>query len=155
MKVGQGNTIIEVLIAATIISIAVLAAIGLSNRTQKATDYSRDLNQATTFNIEAIDWLRNMRHTMGWATLIDTLQNDAGINTSVSYCLATLPADATSFASIASTTTCTTVIGSTPFTRRMNITWNGTPPTSINIVTITAWDGGSRTATSETELYQW
>jgi hypothetical protein len=68
---------------------AVIAALSLSNNSQKQNTYARDLAEATKYGNEAIDWLRTQRDELGWATLSSEVTRD---QSSGIYCLNTIPA---------------------------------------------------------------
>src|SRR5690242_14672897 len=87
----QGQSIVEVVIATTLISIGIIAALSLSNYSAKQNTYSKALNDATTLNNQAADWLRSQKTQVGWATLVDKLETDSAGARST-YCLSSLPA---------------------------------------------------------------
>lgn len=89
-KIYRGTSIIEVVIAAALISISVIAALSLSNHSQKQNTYARDLAEASKYLAEASDWLRTERDELGWATIADKVETDVAVGDST-YCLNTLP----------------------------------------------------------------
>jgi len=95
----KGATILEVVIAATLISLAVIAALSLVSSTQKETTYARDLNIATKYNYEAIDRFRQIRTAMGWSSIVNELTLDSISNETV-YCLSFLPTSEAEFSAL-------------------------------------------------------
>jgi Tfp pilus assembly protein PilV len=154
MIVRKGSSIIEVLIAATLISMGVLAALSLSSQNQKQTDSSRYLNTATFDNTQALDWLRNMRTQLGWADFVQAINNDKS-GSDTKYCLNTLPADTAGFTSLSYAATCgTSYIAGTTYQREMTISLDGTQTNAIVKVT-TWWLNRAHSASSETTLSKW
>ena len=155
MRYRNGSTIIEVLIAATLISTAILAALSLGSSNQKQTDFSRYLNQATIYNNQALDWFRNLRTKMGWESFINELDLDTDTGT-VSYCLNTLPEDTAGFAAL-SANLCgeTEVIGATVFQREVTLTFSGAPVDTASVIMTTSWQGKAHQITTEGTLTKW
>ncbi len=154
MIIKQGTSIIEIVIAAALISVTVIAALGLTNRSQKQNTYSRDLAEATKYTTQAADWLRTQRDIVGWATMADKMTTDG--NDSV-YCLNNFPATDSDFTSL-SAGACTSgdYIPGTLFTRYAIV-----DTTSINTgvikvsLTVTWMENEARESTIELELSQW
>lgn len=152
----SGSTIIEVLVAATLIATAILAGLSLSSTTQKQTDSSRYTNQATIYNNQAIDWMRNMRNVMGWANFANELSLDAG-GSPVTYCLNTLPSTSSGFAALTSGS-CgeSDVIGTTVgYQREAVITLSGSPPSMASVLIHTYWSAKAHKITTEAGLTEW
>ncbi len=157
LKLKIGSTIIEVLLAATLISTAILASLALSSSSQKQTDFSRDFNTATVYNNQALDWLRSIRTQTGWRSFTNELDLDTSGN-SVTYCLSSLPA-AASFAGLTSNP-CdendpADKIAGTSFMREVTLTFSGSPPDTVSAVISTFWDLRAHYATAETTLTEW
>lgn len=85
MKSKRGTSIIEIIIATALIGMAIIAALSLTNHSQKQNTYARELAQATGYATQVADWIKTEKETLGWET----------INTQASgnYCLNTIPAD--------------------------------------------------------------
>lgn len=151
----RGSSIIEVLIAATLISISIIAALSLSSFSQKQTDFSRDLNKATFYNTQSIDWLRNMRTMLGWGSFVNELDLDTAGSTLL-YCLNSLPTTVAQYAALTPSAGCDTAyITGTPFQREMKFTLVGSPVTSVSVSVTTYWQLRARSTTTETTLTEW
>lgn len=140
----KGTSIIEIVIAASLISMAVIAALSLTNRSQKQSSYSRNLAEATKYATEASDWIRNERSNLGWATM-------SSLSDGV-YCLNYLPADFT----LISSGSCLAgeyITGSTLYQRTLDLTKTSN---SIKFNIQVSWQENiQRQATIEMELSQW
>lgn len=158
MNILRGNTIIEVLIAATLVSIAILAALSLSSSSQKQTDFSRNIYQASTHNSTLIDWLRNLRTQTGWANFAAKIAQDGGGGT-VRYCLNTPPTNFAEFVAIAPAADCGSDTIDGNFQREIEISLtslSGNPPyTQANIVITTYWADRTHQTSTETKLTAW
>lgn len=143
MKTKQGTSIIEIVIAAALISVAIIAALSLANQSQKQNAYARDLAEATKYAYQVSDWIRNERNSLGWSTMYEL---DSGV-----YCLNSLPADFT----LIEAGNCGpgTSISDTKFAREINLTKDTDKLTiSINV----SWqEKTQRQATIEMELQPW
>lgn len=143
MKLRRGTSIIEIVIAAALISIAIIAALSLANHSQKQNTYARGLAEATKYTTQASDWIRTQKNTLGWAT-INTL--GAG-----SYCLNEFPTD---FTAISPGDCGSLYIPTTMFQRKIFISKDN--PSLIKIIIEVSWqENGPRQATIEMELAQW
>jgi Tfp pilus assembly protein PilV len=141
--VRRGTSIIEIVIAAALISIAVIAALSLMNQSQKQNTYARDLAIATKYASQGADWIRNERNRVGWATLYDV---DDG-----TYCLNTLPTDFSSME--VGSCSDTSFIESTIFQREVIIVKDSD---SINITIAITWlEQVERQTSIEMELTSW
>ncbi len=147
MKSRPGTSIIEIIIATALISMAIIAALSLTNHSQKQNNYARDLAEASRYASQAADWIRTERDRLGWSQL-----NTVSAGT---YCLNSFPA---SFLSLV-TGTCasSTYISNTMFQRQIAITKNDPiDPTAINIVIEVSWlEEILRQAKIEMELTEW
>ena len=143
MKITRGTSIIEIVIAAALISMAIIAALSLANHSQKQNTYARDLAEATKYTTQAADWIRAQRSSLGWATL--AAKGD-GI-----YCLNTVPADF----SLIQDGDCDAgdYIPNTLFDR--TITLNNTGTALQVTITVNWQDSTTRQATIQMELTQW
>ena len=144
MKILRGTSIIEIVIATALISMAIIAALSLVNNSQKQNNYARDLAEATRYASQASDWIRAERNRLGWSQ-INTIS--AG-----PYCLNSTPADFLSL--VAGACASSTYISGTMFQRQIAITKSD--PTAINIVIEVSWQEQiERQAQIEMELTQW
>ena len=143
MKIYPGTSIIEILIATAMISLAVVGALSLSSRSQAQNAYAKNLAQATQYANQAADWIRGERNSLGYATL--AAQNDDG------YCLNNLPVDFTLIQS--GNCGAGTYIASTPFTRNLTLTKDGN---TLYFLIVVSWeDKTTRQASIELELKPW
>ncbi len=154
--IRQGQSILEVVIATTLISMGVIAALSLTNQSQKSSNYSKTLDAANSYNNQAADYLRNQKNQLGFATLAEKFSEDSsgGVAT---YCLASLPADTASFLALAPGI-CdeAAVIQGTAFQRTLTITTSQVGQGTLPLTLTTTWsDTAVRTATLNLELTQW
>lgn len=142
-------TILETVIAATLVAVSIVAAISLSTNTQKETAYSRNLSLANKYNAGALDSLKQLRSSMGWLAFIGELEGDGG---SPTYCFSTLPSSSTAFAALTakSPSDCAAdLIEGTSFYRVASLTVSN-PPNSVS-VTVTTYFGGDSSRSVATE----
>lgn len=154
----SGSGVIEILIAATVLSIAFIAILSLGNQSIKSTTKSRDIATATTYSNQVIDWLRGLRDTYNWKALSTSFKADAGAASTVTYCLPTLPTTQAAFEALTPGTCTATqfVIDSaganTLFQRELTVS-NLSSTTSLTIKVETRWvDGSNPSSIIETKL---
>ncbi len=82
MTIKRGTSILEVIIATTMISMAVISALALTSKSQSQSSYARHSAQASKYASQVADWLRGERTNYGF----DTISASSG-----TYCLSTLP----------------------------------------------------------------
>ncbi|MFH2019730.1 MAG: hypothetical protein ABII80_03905 [bacterium] len=141
-----GQTILEVLIATALIAISIIAALSLNNSSQKTSSYSRDLNSATTYNNQVIDWLRNLRTQMGWASLTSELVADG--SNPLTYCLNSLPTTPAEFSSLSGGSCAVDdFLPGTIFTRQAEIDLDNLP-NSIYVIVTTSWQSNIEHSTT-------
>ena len=141
MKLLRGTSIIEILIATAMISVAVIAALSLMNRSQSQNTYARNLSEATRYNTQAADWIRTQRDTLGFATIY--AQNQA------EYCFNTLPTGNWPGPCASGTT----ILG-TKYQRKITLT-KPTADTIKFVITVSWTDRALREAKVEMELNKW
>lgn len=154
MKLGKvylaGQTILETVIAATLIAVAVVAAISLSTNTQKETSYSRDLSIATKYNSQVVDWVRSVRNDLGWAAFYDKIDGDS----TATYCLSAIPDLSVSFLTlpVSNQVDCkATPIGSSLFYRLAQFSIIDTDTIELKVTTY--WPGNTEhVASTETTI---
>lgn len=140
----RGTSIIEIVIATAMISIAVIAALSLTNKSQSQNTLSRNTTQANMYAVQVIDWARAQRDVLGWASLYTLGEG--------TYCLNTLPASYLSM--VAGDCAPSTYIPSSLFTRTIDIT----KPSAdrINLSIIVSWQESTpKNIQMETEIVQW
>jgi len=150
-----GASILEIIIATTIIAVGLVAALSLATNSQKSSDYSRDNNLATNYSYQVVDWLRDIKTTLGWTNLVYYIQADAGGNSSITYCLnSTLPTDETSFEALTTGSDCTSsTIPNTVFSRELTLDISSD---SLSGTVTTYWqEKVQRSNTIELELTKW
>lgn len=117
----RGQTILEIVIATTLIVVGLIAALSLANNSQKTTNFSKNNSLATNYSYQVVDWLRNLRASLGWATFAYYLGEDSGGN-SLTYCLSSsLPETEVGFAALEGSGSCNpdTHLGDTIFSRQV------------------------------------
>lgn len=156
IKLKSGQSIVEVVIATSLISIGIVAALSLANYSTKQNTYSKSLNQATAYNSHAADWIRSQKTKIGWASLIDKLQTDSGGGTST-YCLSSLPSGANDITTlVAGNCDPTDYITGTTFIRELTINLDDVSNGKLTLNVVTSWqEKQTRTATLTMELAQW
>jgi len=145
-------TILETVIAATLVSVAIVAAVSLGTNTEKESSYSRDLSLATKYNAGAIDSLKSLRSELGWPTFVDKVQSDGS---PASYCLSTLPSSGSQFLALQeknSTQCASDLISGTRFYRLATLTV-GSGGSEVTVVATTYFGGdSSRSVSTEIKL---
>lgn len=157
-KIYRGTSIIEVVIAAALISISVIAALSLANHSQKQNTYARDLAEASKYIAEGADWLRTERDELGWATMAAKVEEDDAVG-DTSYCLNSLPTsqEQTDFTNLTpSSCDPTDFIPGTIFQRQVVIDPPAAGSGILKATIVVTWsDNIAREATLEMELTQW
>jgi len=149
MKKLTGTSIIEIVIATALISVSIIAALSLMNRSQKQNTYARQLAEATKYATQASDWIKTERNILGWATMASLPDG--------TYCLNVLPVDFTEI--ISGECDATDYIDSTNFQRQIEILKTSDPVNNLDAVKITikvSWmENVKRQAIIEMELNTW
>lgn len=157
MKVDSGQSIVETLIAAAIIAILLVALLVLGTRSQSNSSYARDLNQATVYSNELIEYIRSAKNDLGWEAFRLAVLADSGSG-SVKYCVGSLPVNFSDLANSANCTSSNASISGTIFWREAEITLDPNPNLPLTLVVTSYWTrGSSQTANSriETQLSKW
>lgn len=161
MKMRRGTSIIEIVVAAALISVAIISALSLANHSQKENKYARDLAEATKYATQGADWMRTQRDVIGWATIrAKVLEDD--VSNIATYCLNILPAISTTTTDIdfsdLTPGDCTPLdyISSTSFTRQMMVDTSSEASGILKITVSVTWQEQTpRQATVNMELTQW
>lgn len=158
MTMRKGTSIIEIVIAAALISVAIVASLSLANYSQKQNNYARGLAEATKYTTQAADWIRTQKISLGWSTIASKASADATADIAT-YCLNDLPTSAsgTDFTDIVNGDCAESsyIIG-TLFKRKMTINTSSQGSGVLKITIIVSWNENvARQATIETELSQW
>ena len=146
----NGSTLIEVIIAVAVISLALIAIVASSVMVIRNQRYSAAQHQATAYTQESLEWVRKMRDTLGWATFFADLQADNPV--APTYCLDSLPATTAAFEALSSSSSCAAVITGSVFTRSMQITLSSSAPQIVTAITTVSWDDGGKTFQVQTTL---
>lgn len=152
----SGQSILEVVIATTLISMGVIAALSLTNQSQKSSNYAKTLDAATAYNNQAADYLRNQKNQLGYATLAEMFTQDSSGGVA-SYCLDSLPADSATFLAL-TPGVCgdTDVVLGSAFKRDVAVDVTNSSSGIIPITITTSWsDSSVRSAVLKMELSQW
>lgn len=126
MKNRPGTSIIEIIIATALISMAIIAALSLTNHSQKQNTYARGIAEASRYASQAADWIKTEKETLGWETINTQSAGD--------YCLNTIPVDFTALSM--GDCEATSFIGATNFQRQITLTKSAQ---TINIVITVSW----------------
>lgn len=140
----KGTSIIEIVIATALISMAIIAALSLTNNSLKQSLYARNLAEATEYATQAADWIRTQRDTLGWGYIYSYPES--------TYCLNTFPADFTAIQS----GTCTSgdYLPQTKFQR--SIVLSKPDAETAKFVIAVSWeDKITRVSSIEMELTSW
>lgn len=154
--IRSGQTILEVVIATTLISMGVIAALSLTNQSQKSSNFAKTLDAATAYNNQAADYLRNQKTQLGYATLAEMFTTDSSGGVAL-YCLANLPTDSTSFLAL-SPGACgdNDMIPGTSFKRDLEVNVTNSNSGILLITLNTSWpDSSVRRAVLNMEISQW
>ena len=154
--IKRGQSILEVVIATTLISMGVIAALSLTNQSQKSSNYAKTLDAATAYNNQLADYLRNQKSLLGYATLEELFVGHSAGGV-VTYCIDTIPADSTAFLAL-TPGICgdTDLIAGTTFKRQMEVDVTGSGSGSITATITTSWtDNTVRSAVLNMELSKW
>lgn len=151
---NQGFTLIEVLVAT---SIVIMVLVGISSGVSfavKNTRFSQEKALSVRYAQEALEWVRSQRDQIGWQGFFSVLDEE-GPN-QFYYCLPSLPSDISGFRALTSQTTgdCSLIDG-TSFDRRLQIVIvNGT---EIGFTSTIVWqDASQQYETSlNTTLREW
>ena len=143
-----GQSIVETVIAAALISVAILAALSLSVYSQKQSTYAKNLAEASKYASQGADWLRSQRSLLGWTTMTTS----SGL-----YCLNTLPTSPNDFTSLTPGACANnSYIAGTTFTRQINVDNSNVVNGTLKITVSVTWQDSTVHSTSlETELTQW
>jgi len=149
----KGQSIVEVVIATALISIGVLAALALTNQSQKSSTYAKLLDTASAYNNQLADFFRHQKNTLGWATITEKILSDGSLGITT-YCFPSIPPD---FSTL-SPGPCigTEYIDTTPFLRQATIDTSSLGSGSLLISITTTWtDKVIRNSTLKLELTKW
>ncbi|MFZ2199913.1 MAG: hypothetical protein WAV40_03945 [Microgenomates group bacterium] len=143
MNTKKGTSILEVVIATAMISMAVISALALTAKSQSQNTYARRSAEANKYASQAADWLRGERDNLGYPTIASV---------SGTYCLATLPA---SFSTLPSPGDCgpSDLIGNTY--KRTIVLDNATLGKVIATISVAWEEVTTRSTTVSLELTQW
>lgn len=146
----RGTSIIEIVIAAGLISVAVIAAMSLTNQSQKQNNSARGVAEATKYNTQASDWLRAERDTLGWATIA------AKTPSTTSYCLNIIPANFNDLPNTTYPCPASSYISGTQYKRYITLDPTNKATGVIKFtITVTWEEKTTRTVTTEMELNSW
>lgn len=118
-----GNTLVEVMIAGTVLVFVLVAVVSGLILATKNSSYAKNQALATRRAQEGIEFFRSYQFELGWESFYDILRADGS---NFSYCLTTLPSIAISFRDSLTPRTCsvtnaTDKIPGTHFFRQANI----------------------------------
>lgn len=157
MRSDAGQSLVETLIAAAIVAILLVALLALGTNSQSNSSYARDLNEATVYSNEIIEFIRSARNDLGWTAFREAVLADSGTGI-VKYCAPSLPANFADFSNSASCTFSNANIAGTIFWRQAEIELNINPDLPLTLTVSTFWTRGTdQTADAiiETQLTRW
>lgn len=155
-----GNTLVEVMIAGTVLVFVLVAVVSGLILATKNSSYAKNQALATRRVQEGIEFFRSYQFELGWESFYGILRADGSV---FSYCLNSLPSTAVSFRDSLTPRTCSVTnaadkIPGTQFFRQVNITL----PDLVNndearIEVVVSWIDGpdTRTAKGTQILRRW
>lgn len=154
-KIASGQSIIEVVIAATLISIGMVAALSLSNYSTRQNTYAKYINQTTSYNNQAGDWLRSEKARLGWNQFAAKLTGDGG--PLVTYCLPNADLTGVDFLTLnAGNCGAADLIPNTFMTRSLSFDLGNIGNGKINLTVTTSWtDKTTHNLSLTMEISQW
>lgn len=155
MRTKRGQSIVEVVIAAALISVGIIAALSLANYSQKQTASAKNLGAANRYNDQAADWLREQKNLLGWETLAAKASQDDVANHAI-YCLYDLPRAPDTFTDLTpGACAADKYIPGTQFVRELNIDTTSQASGSLKFTLTNAWkEATTHSITSEFKLLQ-
>lgn len=152
----HGQSILEVVIATTLISMGVIAALSLTNQSQKSNNYAKALDISTAYNNELADYLRNQKTVLGYAALAEKFSNDS-VSGTTTYCLSSLPANSNDLLSLTPGECAETqYVSGTFFIRTISVDTSNVASGIISFSITTSWnDTSERSNTLKLELSRW
>ncbi len=156
MKYLRGQSIVETVIAAALISVAVIAALSLANHSQKQNIYAKNLSAAELFASQTLDWIRGQREQLGWATLAAKAELDSQGEAAI-YCLSELPGTDSDFTELEPSVCATdSFIPNTRYIREITVDTTRVGEGILTVISTVTWQEQEvRTATLELELASW
>lgn len=154
-KDQTGQTIVEVLIAATAMVIVIVAIISGMTLSLRNSTFSNSQALATKRTQEAIEVLRRFQVELGWESFYSIISSQ-GSRTNFTYCMASVPETVSELRTLP-TSSCGagTVIPDTPFTREVHVVVNSSQ--EIEFEAVVEWMEADKTLTSRsTQVFrQW
>lgn len=118
----HGQTLIEVVVALSVLVIILLAVVSVLSKSVKNAAYSRNYSLATGYTQEAIEKIRLYRDQHNWATFLTDCNNIPGL-----------------------------VVPPAPFTRATSCSCTGTPTDTCEVTTSVSWTDSTGTHRSESK----
>lgn len=119
-KSNFGQSLFEVLAAIFVISIVVVALVGVSTKSVRNTTFSRSQTQANRYTQEVLEYLRDQRDT-NWESFVNNIEDSPNAPTDRNFCFNTLEWNTTD------TPPCDSNIANTVFKREVYFTCALTP----------------------------
>lgn len=144
-KFKKGQSLFEIIVAISVVSIGMLAVVGLIRTSVSDSDLSKNQNLANRYTQEALEWLRDQRDT-NWTTFV-SFGSDSG----TVYCLNNLNFDN------ANACGSSEFISGTIFIRELNFVYDLTNPNKTTLEVVTKWNdqSGEHDARSTLVLTNW
>ena len=93
----RGSSLIEVIVATGIVALVMTAIVAAITVSIRNAAFAKASTLGTKFSQEGMEFFRRQLNILGWESFVSTLQTDGS---SITYCLDTLPANATAFAAL-------------------------------------------------------
>lgn len=153
----RGQSLLEVILAATLISAGLVAALALATNSQRSADFSKNNNTAGNFNYQVVDWLREIRDSEGWGSFSYYLQADTA-GSQLTYCLnSALPTAVSGFADLTAGSSCDSAsIPNTIFSREVTLNLSLLDSGLLTGTVSTSWvDRTTHSNKLEFEMTKW
>lgn len=142
----KGSSIIELIIALVLISIALTAVVGLVIKGVSNNTYNRNKSLATGYAEQSLEWLRSERD-LNWKQFYAR-------SLTTTWCIPTLSWSGSSHSGSCSQTE---VISQTPFIRELTLVRTTTPTISVTATVSVKWtdSAGLHSSESTTNFTNW
>ena len=151
VKKNKGQTVLEILIATAITSVLLISLLQLGTYSNKTSIYSKNVNIATEYSSEMIEWLKSQRDNMGWQVFVEKLN----IGTETTFCVNTTPNSFDNF--VSNHGECSNFSLNGRFKREITLTpiTHGGSMDEIQVLVTTSWDDGKYKTDIQSKLTKW
>ena len=152
MKKSEGQSILEVLFATTVVALVLVAVLSTIIASVRNSRTSLEQTRSTNYANEALEWLRKERDSLGWIVFSSY---GPGIGSSQTYCFATYPSSATLLSNKAGACEITETIPNSTFRRELTIDRISNEEMAIIVTIYRPSREGESITTLEGRLSQW